>query len=277
MVAHPRRERDGRRGVVAVKRFALVALAACSSPADHKLPGASPMPQPAPHPAPPACGDDVALDGDLAPDIRYAYAYDDRGRLSYVTGTYTAGGPAETIDYAYDNLGHLTAMHDVRGDATLLAITALYDSLGDLLVYDYAAGSDTRHYVMSSFTDTGQPTVQLVSFGGQPDVRYELDYDDAGRLARTVAATGSTTTYTYDDDGRTVTIDSDAGAFHGEIIYDDRARELSETWGGRDPSAVPTETDYAYAGDRMTSVTYRQGSPLVTLQTDTLRYDCGAR
>ena len=55
-------------------------------------------------------------------------------------------------------------------------------------------------------------------------------------------------------------------SFHGEIAYDERDRELFETWGGRDPNAVPSETDYAYAGDRMTSVTYRQGAPLVTLQ-----------
>jgi len=260
-----------------MKRLALLVLAACGSPADHKLPGASPMPQPAPHPAPPACGDDVTFDGDRTPDIRYVYVYDDHGRLAHATGTYADRGPAEVITYAYDNLGHLTRMHDVRGDATLGATSALFDSLGDLLVYDYAAGSDTRHYAMSAFNDTGQPTVQLVSYGGQPAVSYELDYDDVGRLARTVSATGSTTLYTYDDDGRTVTIDSDGGAFHGEVVYDDRARELSESWGGSDPSAVPTETDYAYAGDRMTSVTYRQGSPLVTLQTDTLVYDCGGR
>jgi YD repeat-containing protein len=247
----------------------IAALAACDSPSDHKLPGASPMPQPARHPAPPACGDDVAVDGDT---IHYAYAYDDHGRLAHVVGSYATGGADETIDYGYDNLGHLMRLHDVRGETALLDVTTLYDSLGDLIVYDYVAGNDTRYYVMSAFDDAGQPTAQVVSLAGQAGVRYELDYDDAGRLARTVAATGSTTTYSYDDDGRTLTIDTDAGAFHGEIAYDERDRELFETWGGRDPNAVPSETDYAYAGDRMTSVTYRQGAPLVTLQTDTLRY-----
>jgi YD repeat-containing protein len=251
----------------------LLLLAACGTPTGHKVPGRSPMPQPTQHASPPACEDDVALSGDAAPDIRYVYAYDGHGRVAHMLGTFAAGGADETIDYGYDNLGHLMRTHDARGADVVLDVTAEYDTLGDLLVYDYAAPGDTRHYEMSAFTDAGLPTAELASFGG-PAIHVQLDYDAFGRLARTTDDTGSTTTYRYDDDGRTLSIDTDGGKFHGEVVYDDRDRELSEAWGGSDPSAVPSETDYAYDGDRLLSVTMRQGSPLATVETDTLRYTC---
>jgi YD repeat-containing protein len=257
-----------------VKRL-LVLLAACGSPADHKLPGASMMPQPAQHAATkPACEDDVTLAGHTTPDVRYAYTYDELGRLAHVTGTYAAGGTDEQLDYAYDNLGHLTHLLDVIGTQTVQEVTGEYDTLGDLVDYTYVVGMQTQHFAMSGFTDAGQPTRQVDSMTGQPDVGYQLDYDRDNRLALAVQDGGPTTTYTYDDDGRTLAIDTGSGAFHGDIVYDDRDRELSETWGGSDPNAASTQTEYVYAGDRLVSATYRQGKPLATVEVDTLRYDC---
>jgi YD repeat-containing protein len=256
-------------------RRLLVLLAACGSPADHKLPGASMMPQATQHAAaPPACEDDVAISGHTTPDVRYLYSYDALGRLSHVTGTYAAGSTGETLDYAYDNLGHMTHLLDVLGAITLQEVTGNYDTLGDLVDYTYAQKTQTQHYAMSSFTDAGQPTRQVMSLTGQPDIGYQLDYDRDNRLALAVQDNGPTTTYTYDDDGRTLAIDTGSGAFHGDIVYDEQNRELSETWGGTDPNAPASEIDYVYAEDRMLSATYRQGKPLAVVEVDTLRYDC---
>ncbi len=43
-------------------------------------------------PPPSRASDDVALDGDAATDVRYAYSYDAIGRLVHATGAYAAGG-----------------------------------------------------------------------------------------------------------------------------------------------------------------------------------------
>ncbi len=92
--------------------------------------------------------------------------------------------------------------------------------------------------------DAGQPTVRgAVGARGQPDARYQLAYDADNRLAVVVMQGGATTTYTYDDDARTTTIDTGNGAFHGVIEFDEQNRELSEVWGGTDPSAQQSAND----------------------------------
>ena len=271
--------------------LALVLAAACTARGDRKLPGATFSASPAATPhfarvrAPQiACGDDVALDGHAAPDIRYAYAYDDRARLVHAEGTYSAGGADDTVDYRYDHLDHLTHSLETRGwGESRYETTADYDTLGDLVDYTSdetaVAYHDTWHYTFSAFTDAGQPTVEIVGELAQPTVRYQLAYDAANRIAFVAQDGGGTTTYTYDDDARTTTIDMGNGAVHGVIGFDDENRELSETWGGTDPTAIATESVYDYDGDRLVGLTYRAGTTgapkePVTAEVDVLRYDC---
>ena len=268
---------------------AVMCAAGCKAPAKSKVPGASltpPLTQRLAklHPSAIACGDDVSLDGAPSPDIAYRYTYDELGRLTRATGTYAAGGADDQIDYTYDYIGHLTHMLQTRGwGDDRVEITANYDTLGDLLQYttqqDAVDYHDLLTYSYSAFGDTGQPMAEVMSDTNQPDVSYQLDYDSDGRLAVVVQDGAQITTYTYDDDARTTTIDTDNGAFVGVIEVDDQNREISEVWGGSDPSAIASVYTYDYDDDRLLAAVYRSGSTtapqqLTTFETDALLYTC---
>lgn len=264
--------------------LALVAVAACSAPAARPIPGASITPHLDDHRAPPACGEDVTFAGDRTPDIHYRYTYDDLGRLSHVVGTFTYEPGQDTIDYAWDNLGHLThSLQSDPPDGEQVEITSNYDTLGDLVDYTYDEIEpqlrDTIHYQYASLSDTGQPTHETIAETGQPDLHYTLVYDARDRIALTMQDGGPTTLYSYDDDARTTTIDTNQGQFHGLVVYDDRNRELSETWGGSDPAALASQTTYDFDGDRLVTISYESGdstSPhdLRPIETETVLYDC---
>ncbi len=224
-----------------------------------------------------ACGDAVEFNGDATPDELYSYSYDELGRLVGEIGSYPYSDADETIALQYDNLDH--EMHSLdtypNGGGTV-EITMGYDTLGDLVDYTYAVAApddnDTQHYAMSAFGVTGQPAVEVVSDTNAPDAHYVLAYDASWRIVSAVRDGTSTTAYTYDDDGRTVTIDTDSGAFTGTIVYDDDNDELFEAWGGSDPTAVASQTTYDYDGDQLLGMTYESGTPLATVEVDTLRY-----
>ncbi len=265
-----------------MRRALLVAVAACGTPADHKLPGASITPHLEAVVTSAACGDDVSYDGDSATDISYTYDYDTLGRLVHATGVYAAG-PDDSIDYSYDYLDHATHTIETRAWGNMrIEVSSDYDTLGDLIEYTWAGGgyNDNYHYVFSAFNDAGAPTRELISQFGQPPVSDQLDYDPSGRIMVIVQNDGSTTTYTYDDsDTRTITIDTDNGAFHGVIVYDDQDHELSESWDGTDPGLIAEDSRYEWSGNRLLTETYRSGSTgaphqLTTFELDTLRYDC---
>jgi len=154
--------------------------------------------------------------------------------------------------------------------------TETFDTLGDLVDYtvDQHAGTynDSTRYTYADLTATGQPATEIIIDNGGPAARYLLTYDATDRLVAATLAGGATTTYTYDDEAtRTLTIDTDNGAFHGVVVYDDQSRELSETWGGSDPQATARSTVYDYAGDLLQSVTYHEAS---STEIDTMRYAC---
>jgi YD repeat-containing protein len=261
-------------------------LAACDAAPNRRLPGAALTA--APHVvkvhASVACGDDVALDGDAVPDVRYRYTYDAIGRVAHETGKYSDGEPDDAVDFSYDFLDHMTHMVETNGlGETGVEIVAIYDTLGDLIDYTNdqtsISASDTLDYQFSELTDTGQPTREVIAELGQPDIHYALAYDDSGRLAFVVQDGGVATTYTYDDDGRTTTIDTDNGAVVGVLVFDDQNRELSETWGGSDPFAIASDETYDYDGDRLLDITYRSGTTAdpqlpTFVETDTIEYDC---
>ena len=265
-------------------KYALIFLVACSAPADHKLPGASITTHLIARTSSQACGDDVAFGGTLA-DIRYRYDYDAFGQLVTSTGSYATGGKPDVISYAYDNLGHTTHQLESRGwGEARVEVVANYDTLGDLVDYAWDQSGpgyqERESYTFTDFTDTGQPTREIVARPNQADLVYRIDYDSASRISQYVLEGGLTTRYTYDDEAtRTITIDTGDGAFHGVVSYDASDREQSEVWGGSDPQAIARDDVYTWSGDRLVSVTYRSGTQqaptqLQTIETDTMRYDC---
>ena len=254
--------------------LAVLALAACDPSPLRKLPGASLTPRVATRSAPRACGVDITLPSSSTPALRYRDDYDALGRLVIAVGTFTTGGPDDIIEYTYDHLGHTTHIVQARAaGATEAEVVADYDTLGDLVDYTW----NDQHYAYAAFDDAGQPTQETYALTGQPALHLQLAYDSSERIERVTADDGSVTTYSYDDDGRTLTVDS--GSWHGQIEYDDRARELSESWDGSAPGGIANATDYAYSGEQLATVTYRSGSQaaphdLATVEVDTYRYDC---
>lgn len=264
-------------------RVALIALAvaACNPAPQRKLPGATIVPKLG-HTtrAAEACGFDIAFDGSPTVTVRYTNEYDELGRVVRVTGRYADLGPDDFIDYTYDHLDHLTHSLETRGAGYDQAEeTEDYDTLGDLVAYTLeqnGPGYDqTTKYLYRDLSPSGQPGTEIVGYTGSPDSTYQLAYDASDRLIAAVLEGGSTTTYTYDDDAtRSVTIDTDHGAFTGLILYDDQSRELEESWGGSDPQAQHQQTTYVWNADRLSSVTFMQGTPLATVEVETPRYRC---
>lgn len=258
----------------------------CTSPSDHKVPSASITPHLDARPTDAACGDDISLYGAATPDLSYTYGYDNAGRMVHATGVYAAGGSNDDITYGYDNLDRMTSMVETRGwGDTRYQITADYDTLGNLVDYAWDANGpsyvDHWTYAYSGFNSWGEPTHETITELSQPAVDYTLDFDADGRIVDAVQAGGPTTNYIYDDNALTLTIDTNAGAWHGVVAYDDQNRELSETWSGTDPSAIASSETYTWNNDQLLAATYESSqnndpSQMQLVETDTLRYNCAA-
>ena len=264
-----------------MKRF-LILLAACSAPTKDKLPSASIAPDLQARTTTNACATDISYDGKRV-DISYRYVYDELGRLESARGRY-ASGIEDRITYEWDNLDQLQHQRYTRAvDGARSEIIAHYSTLGDLLEYTRSRTDDgyreERRHVYSAFTENGQPTREQLTLDGESEI-YQLDYDAMSRIARIAPeAGGLATIYTYDDDARTITIDTGSGAYRGVIVFDEANRRLSETWDGTDPSVIASEDLYEWSGDRLRTITFRQGSDfapheLTTVEIHTYSYNC---
>ncbi len=262
----------------------LVASCTSSSTTDFKLPSASLTPRADTATMTVACGDAIAWDGDATPDLTYAFSYNASGELTHADGVYAAGGPDDQIDYTWDANGDFTHMNESNGSYQS-TINETYDPTNGLT--DYATSwssqgqSDAWDYAMSAFVAPWQPGREVITEAGQSAYGYTLDYDTDGRLTEAVPDTGDATSYTYDDQGLTVTVDTGNGAFHGVITYDSDGAELSEVWGGTDPSAIASSDVYAWNGDALETATYSSGTDaapqtLTVYEVDTMQYACPA-
>lgn len=260
-----------------MKRWLLV-LAACGTPTKDKLPSATIAPDLEAQMTTNACATDISFDGERVA-ISYRYTYDEHGRLALARGRY-ASGIEDRIEYEFDNLDHLQRQVYTRpSDGSRSELVAHYSTLGDLLEYTLTQRGAERRYVYTGFTDAGQPTREHYTAGGETRI-YQLDYDAMGRLARVAPEDGGySTIYTYDDDERTITIDTGQGAYRGVIVYDEANRRLSESWDGTDPSVYASEELYEWSGDRLRKITYREGTDfaphvLSTVEIHTYSYNC---
>ena len=249
-----------------MKAWWILLLAACEAPAAHPVPGiwrASQLRSTLPAAA---CGTDISFGGPIA--LRYRYLYDAFGRLAFARGTYTDSPYEDTIAYRWDNLDQLTGVvQRSTWDGSVVEIEALYSSLGDLVEYTWRGPRVERHRY--EYDVRGLPDREIIEVG-KLAAAFELHYDATNRI---VLATGdaSTTVYTYDDDARTITIDTDDGAFVGVIEYDGEDHQLAERWSGSDPMAAHTEQLYTWSGDRLDRMTSRSGDDV---QIETYLYAC---
>ncbi len=131
--------------------------------------------------------------------------YDEDGHLLTETVADTTGGdPARTTVYHYDQYGLNDSVTDAEQNTTRYE----HDAFGRVRGETDAAGTRTMH----TFTPRGQHATTVVEdWTGDPSgtVRdltvVSNAYDPAGRLASTTDAMGSTTTFTYFDDGLSAT------------------------------------------------------------------------
>lgn len=149
--------------------------------------------------------------------------------------TYDAGGLNVTHQWAFDNMSRITAYIDPTGQAS----TYHLDSLGRVYQTDYPNGSSTT----KTFNDMGQVIEEILGSG----VRFEYDYDSAGRVVkiRNTAAPGivipvGTHELVYDGYDRVVT--ANVGTDRVVREYDSLGRLLREETNGSSITAAYDDT-----------------------------------
>jgi hypothetical protein len=259
-------------------------LAACStSTTDNPLPGATNTPHLQAMATDVACGQDIAFYGAATPDLRYGFTYDNANRIQQANGVWLESGTTETTDYTWSG-NNVTHILSTSGwDGSQAEITANYNG-ANLVDYTYAYSSpdysESWTYAFSNFIGAGQPAREVIT-NGTESYGYDLIYDSFDRLVAAVPDDGLTTTWTYDDVAREITVDTGNGAYVGVIKFDPQNRELSESYTGNYPGVVDSDETYVWNGDALDTMTYRSGSEqaphtLEVVQTSTMLYNCAA-
>ncbi|MGW2516580.1 LamG-like jellyroll fold domain-containing protein [Streptomyces sp. NPDC001617] len=140
--------------------------------------------------------------------------YDDDGDVLSQTVADGNGGDAsrtETQTYdAYDRLATESDANVAAGTSYGNTTTYAYDTSGNKTQEVTSAGNETDY----TYDDNGNLLTQSLMYTGDPVspqtatklVESSRAYDPAGRLASVTDAMGSTTSYTYTDDGLTATV-----------------------------------------------------------------------
>jgi YD repeat-containing protein len=270
------------------KRFTLglVLVVGCSSsPSDKQLPSATFTPHfEAQSASNVACGEDIAFYGNPSPDLTYAFAYDNQGRITAANGVWAYDGSTEDTLYTWNGWNLTNMLSTSSYDGSTWEITAAYNAQNALTDYTWEVAGpnyqDSWTYAYSLFVNDA-PTRETVSQQGQQVVAYDLVYDAGGRLVSATPDNGPVTTWAYDDAAGTITIDTGNGAFTGVATFDADFKELSEVYGGSDPSVIDSESTFDWTGDRLDSATYRSGSEqaphtLELVQDSTYKYNCAS-
>jgi len=162
------------------------------------------------------------------------------GTDSRLTGTtLTAGATSHLIDYGYDPAGRLTS---TTRDGTLTT-TFGYDTTGALTGLATRSGDTTLVSQNIAWTAAGNPTKVATTRAGATSTSL-YTYDDAGQITgicrpasgTTCAATDPATTYTYNPTGTratstTVNMPDPAANKATSYTYDDDDRTLTATTG----------------------------------------------
>ena len=264
--------------------LALVTAACSADSPEPKLPSATFAPHLEAQATSVACGQEIAFYGNATPDLRYAFVYDAAGRMTQANGVWLADGETETSSYTYsgDKLASISSTSSYGAQASLLVT---YDASDNLVGYDWSASApgyqDAWTYVFSNFIAPHQPAREVITQAGQPALGYDLVYDVHGRLIEAIPDSGPSTTWTYDDQALTITVDTGNGAVVGVMTFAADGRPLTTAWTGTDPDMIDGDETWSWTGDQLDSITYRSGSPqapqqLEVVQVDTMLYNCPA-
>lgn len=161
------------------------------------------------------------------------FTYDLAGNLAALTNAL-----GNTTQYTYDLAGNLLTQTDDLGRTTAVA----YDTAGRLVSSTAPSGTTTTF----GYNDAGQKSSTVYS-DASPALGYT--YTPAGRLLTATRADDgiapTTTTYSYDISGRTVTVDTEATtSLTTTYSYTDGGRLQTTEWS----SGVQALYDYNYAG-----------------------------
>ncbi|PRN03014.1 hypothetical protein A0O30_19765 [Pseudomonas sp. LLC-1] len=191
--------------------------------------------------------------------------YDTRGRLIAIQETATAT-PSRTTRYYYDAAGRLSMKQDATGVRSYL----FYDQRGRLAAEVDGAGSVTRHTYnandqllvalhyatqvdTSNWFNGTTVTVtlsQILPATSAADRQERFTYDRAGRLASTIDAAGTVTSYAYDGRGRLVR--QQTGERVTRTFYDADGREAGQL----DGEGYLRENRYNAAGQLQQVIRY---------------------
>lgn len=169
------------------------------------------------------------------------YAFNDYGDLNSRTNarnsvtqyTYTSRGEvASTVDplgrkqtFAYDPEGNLTEKISARGyasgDLAAYTVRQTFDALGRRTAVDTASATTNATFAydldgkLTTMTDTtgtstlGYDDASQLTAVGHPSGNYGYTYNSFGAVATRVVPSNAQTSYTYDSEGRAVTMAAD--------------------------------------------------------------------
>ena len=156
-----------------------------------------------------------------------SYKHDGNGRITEIS-TNTGRG----VSYEYDIFGDLVAVTDVSGYKKTFAYS--------------------KHYLTDIYTSDGVRAARN-------------EYDDEGRLVKTIDADGNAVVYEHDVDGREETVKDRNGGVT-RYVYDDKGNVLSKT----DPMGNTVKSSYD-ANGKLASKTDALGN------TTTYKYDANGK
>ncbi|MDH6131378.1 RHS repeat-associated protein [Kitasatospora sp. MAA4] len=236
--------------------------------------------------------------------------FDTDGNITSQTVADTTGGDSpRTESTTYNQYDQVASRTDANGNAGApngATTRSTYDSSGNLLQETDPAGNVTAY----TYDSNGQLLTQSVlGITGDPTnptapttvVESSRAYDPAGRLASVTDAMGSTTAYTYTDDGMTATVTkTDANGANPFVLQSnlyDAAGNLtqrttangatvtqyqvdaaSRTTGTTvDPTGVNRITTISYTPDDLVATTNQRNSSSSYDQTTSATYDAAGR
>ncbi|MFG2149532.1 LamG-like jellyroll fold domain-containing protein [Streptomyces sp. NPDC048696] len=212
--------------------------------------------------------------------------FDIDGNITAQTVKDTSGGDSsrtETQTYdAYDHVATRTDANANAGGTNGGTTTYTYDSSGNKIQEVSKSGTTTKY----TYDDNGHLLTQSLMYTGDPVsphsatelVESSRAYDPAGRLASVTDSMGSTTSYTYTDNGLAATAtkksaDGASSTLLRSTTYDAAGNRLSQTTDNGqtvtnftvDAASRTTSTTVDPTGvDRVTSVSYTPDDKVAT-------------